>query len=113
MPSSSKNRQVAKVDPAAQQVRQIETQEQHASANASAGLNLNLFAAVSGVFSGRSKKSQQLKDDGSYYAEEEQQSAARAQGVGAGSLAAAGQARADSGARRLKQTDHLGIEPAK
>jgi hypothetical protein len=39
-----------------QQQREVETQEHHAKASASAGLNLNLFGALSGALSSHSRK---------------------------------------------------------
>jgi hypothetical protein len=54
-----------------QHARDVETQEHHASANASAGLNLNLFGALSGAFSSKSKKTTHTNADGSSTATED------------------------------------------
>jgi hypothetical protein len=60
--SSAKKQQVQQ---SSQHAHDVETQEHHASANASAGLNLNLFGALSGAFSSKSKKTTQQNADGS------------------------------------------------
>ena len=44
--------------------RDVETQEHHAKASASAGLNLNLFGALSGALSSKSKKTTHTNADG-------------------------------------------------
>lgn len=50
---------------ASQGARDVETQEHHAKASASAGLNLNLFGALSGALSSKSKKTTHTNADGS------------------------------------------------
>ncbi|KAI9712731.1 MAG: hypothetical protein M1820_001353 [Bogoriella megaspora] len=86
----------------------IEHSEQTASANASAGLNLNIFAAFSGLFG--SKKQKRTEADGS--STENEQSAAKARGAGVGNMEAVGAANAETRDRRLKAegVDHLAIE---
>jgi hypothetical protein len=50
---------------AAQGARDVEEQEHHAKASASGGLNLNLFGALSGALSSKSKKTTHTNADGS------------------------------------------------
>jgi hypothetical protein len=50
---------------ASQGARDVETQEHHAKASASGGLNLNLFGALSGALSSKSKKTTHTNADGS------------------------------------------------
>ncbi|KAF2995321.1 palmitoyltransferase swf1 [Curvularia kusanoi] len=50
---------------AAQGARDVETQEHHAKASASGGLNLNIFGALSGALSSKSKKTTHTNADGS------------------------------------------------
>ncbi|KAF1938160.1 hypothetical protein EJ02DRAFT_437342 [Clathrospora elynae] len=61
-----------------------EVQEHHASANASAGLNLNLFGALSGALSSKSKKTTYQNADGSSTTTEDRHDQAGANGVAAG-----------------------------
>jgi hypothetical protein len=78
-------------------------------------LNLNLAAAVSGIFSGSGKKNTQKNADGSERIEEENHSQAAAHGSGAANLGLMGQAQAQNQQRLLReqQQDHLGIEGPK
>jgi hypothetical protein len=82
-----------------------------------AGLNLNLFAALSGAFSGKSKKTKNTAEDGSSVETEDTRVTGHANGVGAGNLSAVGQAQAQSSERHRKlegyQQDHLGLEGGK
>ena len=50
---------------ASQGARDVETQEHHAKASASGGLNLNIFGALSGALSSKSKKTTHTNADGS------------------------------------------------
>lgn len=50
---------------ASQGARDVETQEHHAKASASGGLSLNLFGALSGALSSKSKKTTHTNADGS------------------------------------------------
>jgi hypothetical protein len=129
------SRQVTKKEAQQQQVqgqqqyaRDTETQEHHASANAQAGVNLNLFGALGGAFSSKSKKTTHNNPDGSSTSVEDRhdQGAAHAQAAGNGS--AYGSANAQEGSRKQKSreigqgqaqakqvkgsktVDHLGIE---
>ncbi|EON69289.1 hypothetical protein W97_08449 [Coniosporium apollinis CBS 100218] len=101
-------KQVAKQD--TQAGRQVEEQESHASAQAQAGLNLNILGALSGALSSRSKRTSETHDDGSSASTEESAHAARANGVGAGNFSAVGSGKAEAGQRRMKEVDHLGIQ---
>jgi hypothetical protein len=47
-----------------QQQREVESQEHHAKASASAGLNLNLFGALSGALSSHSRKETHRQPNG-------------------------------------------------
>jgi hypothetical protein len=62
---SSSQAQQQQMQQSSQHARDVETQEHHSSANASAGLNLNLFGALSGAFSSKSKKTTHENADGS------------------------------------------------
>lgn len=77
-------------------------------------MNLNLFAALSGAFSGKSKKTKNTNEDGSSIEHEESRVKGRANGVGAGNLSAiaAGQAQSGERHRKMEGYDHLGIEDA-
>jgi len=129
--------QVTKKSTEAQQLQQqssgqrahdTETQERHASANASAGLNLNLFGALSGAFSSKSKKETRQNADGSSHVAETKHDKGAANAVASGQGQAYGSANAhehnlrskskgiEQGASQSKavsgkkQVDHLGIE---
>ena len=83
-----------------------------------AGLNLNIFAGLSGAFSGKKKTSKNTQPDGSSTETIEEQGAGHARGVGAGSMNANAAAQAQQGERHRKaaaveQQDHLGIEAPK
>lgn len=54
-----------------QGVRDVETQEHHARASASGGLNLNIFGALSGALSSASKKTTHKSADGAETSVEE------------------------------------------
>ncbi|KAM0699334.1 hypothetical protein Q7P36_001381 [Cladosporium allicinum] len=66
----------------------VDSREETTKASASAGLNLNLFAALSGVFSGSSKK--ETAADGSSV--EHRNDNAGVKGAGAGNFSALGAA---------------------
>ncbi|KAI9666086.1 MAG: hypothetical protein M1821_004021 [Bathelium mastoideum] len=76
----------------------IERSEQTASANAKAGVNLNIFAAVSGIFGSKTQK--ETNPDGS--STEHTQSAGHMKGAGAGNLSAMGEANTETTDRRLR-----------
>ncbi|KAH8636873.1 hypothetical protein IG631_08708 [Alternaria alternata] len=126
---------VSKQEASKQQVQQQsqaagsrEVQEHHASANASAGLNLNIFGALSGAFSSKQKKTTHQNADGSSTTTEDkhdkaQPGMANAAAGGRGSAFAAGNAQQSSlkakesgvgqeskQGKSVKQVDHLGIE---
>jgi hypothetical protein len=63
--SKSTSASKQQVQQSSQHAHDVETQEHHASANASAGLNLNVFGALSGAFSSKSKKTTHQNADGS------------------------------------------------
>jgi len=83
MPSKS---QVAKTNPEQQQlsapqqrqsVKRTEEHEYEASASASTAINLNIFAAMSGVFSGWSKKKTETDADGKTHETEDKHEQSR------------------------------------
>ncbi|KAF2181097.1 hypothetical protein K469DRAFT_590407 [Zopfia rhizophila CBS 207.26] len=108
--------------------RDVETQEHHASANASAGLSLNLFGALSGVFSSKSRKTTHSNPDGSSHSVEDRHEQGVAHGYAAGQGTAYAQGNAVENGKKqksreigegqqqtrqikgTKQVDHLGIE---
>jgi len=72
--------QVAKLDPEQQQLaaqqqrkgdRRTEEHEYESKASASTGINLNIFAAVSGIFSGKSKKTSHTDANGETHTTED------------------------------------------
>ncbi|KAK8190807.1 hypothetical protein BKA81DRAFT_410071 [Phyllosticta paracitricarpa] len=79
-----------------------EIREQYASAEAKAGLNLNIFAALSGSMFSRSKKTTDTRADGSARSVETTDTAAQAQGRGAANMQAVAEARSDAGKRYAK-----------
>ncbi|KAL1801291.1 hypothetical protein ACET3X_001633 [Alternaria dauci] len=123
---------VSKQDASKQQMQQQsqaagsrEVQEHHASANASAGLNLNIFGALSGAFSSKQKKTTHQNADGSSTTTEDRhdKGMANAAAGGRGSAFAAANAQQSSlkakesgvgqeskQGKSVKQVDHLGIE---
>ncbi|KAL9087492.1 MAG: hypothetical protein Q9165_006603 [Trypethelium subeluteriae] len=108
--TKSRGQQVAKPT---QQAPSIEQSEQTASANAKAGVNLNLFAAVSGIFGSKTQK--ETNPDGS--STENTQSAGRVKGAGVGNMSAVGEANAQTTDRRLRanappQADKAQSQPA-
>ncbi|KAF1984866.1 hypothetical protein K402DRAFT_395235 [Aulographum hederae CBS 113979] len=117
--SVSKNSSQQERSLAQQQLRnvQIEESEKKASASAQAGLNLNLFGAISGVFAGKSKKTTDTDANGKSHSVEDSQGVAHAKGAGGGTLNAIGSAKADSMERERKlegeSVDFLGIEERK
>ncbi|KAF1850231.1 uncharacterized protein K460DRAFT_400300 [Cucurbitaria berberidis CBS 394.84] len=87
MSSSSltkKEAQQQQVQQQKQDARDVETQEHHASANASAGLNLNILGALSGAFSSKSKKTTHQNADGSSHTVEDKHDKGVANGVAQG-----------------------------
>ncbi|KAK8182284.1 hypothetical protein BC567DRAFT_219433 [Phyllosticta citribraziliensis] len=67
-----------------------------------AGLNLNIFAALSGSMFSRSKKTTDTRPDGSSRSVETTDTAAQAQGRGAANMQAVAEARSDAGKRYAK-----------
>lgn len=67
-----------------------------------AGLNLNIFAALSGSMFSRSKKTTDTRPDGSSRSVETTDTAAQAQGRGAANMQAIAEARSDAGKRYAK-----------
>jgi hypothetical protein len=92
-----------------------------------AGVNLNIFAAVSGIFSGKSKKTTDTKPDGSSHSVEHSTGAGKMRGAGHGVLNAIGTSETEVRERhritddaassqqkqKIENVDHLGIEDAK
>jgi hypothetical protein len=93
------------------------------------GLSLNIFGALSGVFSGKSKKTTDTAADGSSKSVERRRGTGHVDGAGGGTLSAVGQGTVQSqeryrmveegmqaqeqGRKTLeKNVDHLGIESA-
>ncbi|PSN75069.1 hypothetical protein BS50DRAFT_567811 [Corynespora cassiicola Philippines] len=111
-----------------QYVRDVETQEHHANAGASAGLNLNIFGALSGAFSSKSKKTTHRNKDGSSHEVEDRYEQGVANAAAHGNGTAYAQGEANEMARKTKgreigqaqgqsvkkleekRVDHLGIE---
>lgn len=56
---------------ASQGARDVESREHHAKASAAGGLNLNIFGALSGALSSKSKKTTHTSADGSSIAVED------------------------------------------
>ncbi|KAF2136337.1 uncharacterized protein K452DRAFT_322484 [Aplosporella prunicola CBS 121167] len=106
------NKSVAKHSAADDQLQHVEAHERKASAEAKAGLNLNILGALSGTLSSLTTKRSSTAPDGSATTEEEQRTAVRADGRGAASGSAVAAARADASDRHVKEgrVDHLGIE---
>ncbi|KAF2438253.1 hypothetical protein P171DRAFT_437312 [Karstenula rhodostoma CBS 690.94] len=114
-----------------QHARDIETTEHKSSANASAGLNLNLFGTLSGALSSSKRKETHAAPDGSTHTVEDAHDKAAAAGHAAGQGTAFAQGAAQDGVkhekrrevaqaqeqgklvagqRQRQQVDHLGIE---
>ncbi|KAF2825370.1 hypothetical protein CC86DRAFT_42547 [Ophiobolus disseminans] len=91
------------VQHSSQSARDVETQEHHASANASAGLNLNLFGALSGAFSSKSKKTTHENADGSKETVEDKHDQAAANAAARGQGAAYAQAGAQEHSLKAKE----------
>ncbi|OAL52530.1 hypothetical protein IQ07DRAFT_585699 [Pyrenochaeta sp. DS3sAY3a] len=130
------SRQLSKKEAETQQLQQqgqyaqdVQTREHHAKADASAGLNLNLFGALSGALSSKSKKTTHHNADGSSISVEDRHDQAGANALASGranayaagaaeqhSLASsergAGQHATQTKAVKGKEerVDHLGIE---
>jgi len=111
----------------AQQTRRVEEREVNASASAQGGLSLNIFGAISGVFSGKSKKTTHTAADGSSRSVEDRHGTGHVDGAGGGTLSAVGEGMCQSqeryrmieegfqqqeqGQKQLeRKVDHLGIE---
>ncbi|KAJ4988247.1 hypothetical protein SVAN01_06182 [Stagonosporopsis vannaccii] len=108
--------------------RDVETQEHHAKASASGGLNLNLFGALSGALSSRSTKTTTTGRDGASTSVEDRHDQAHANALAGGRANAHAAAEAEEGGRTTrsqavtssaaqgkavsasKRVDHLGIE---
>jgi hypothetical protein len=83
-----------------------------------AGLNLNIFAAVSGVFKSKSTKTTDTKKDGSSHSVENREEDGQFKGAGAGNLKAVGEAHSHERYRKgvegeqmqeHQHIDHLGL----
>ncbi|KAJ4313861.1 palmitoyltransferase swf1 [Neodidymelliopsis sp. IMI 364377] len=112
----------------AQGARDVEEQEHHAKASASGGLNLNLFGALSGALSSKSKKTTHTNADGSSTSVEDRHDKAAANGIAHGQGSAYAAADAEEGGKKTKsrevgqqasqtkavsgskRVDHLGLE---
>ncbi|KAF4312652.1 membrane protein [Botryosphaeria dothidea] len=93
-----------------QQLQQIEAREQYASGEAKAGLNLNLFAALSGSMFQRKNKTTDTRPDGSSRSVEQTDTAAQAKGAGHGNLSAFGAARAEGRDRAIGKESTRALE---
>ncbi|KAL5414282.1 hypothetical protein PMIN06_009375 [Paraphaeosphaeria minitans] len=112
-----------------QVARDVETTEHKSSANASAGLNLNLFGALSGAMSSAKRKETHTAPNGSSHTVEDTHDKAAAAGHAAGQGSAFAKGSAQDGAKHEKRrevaqtqeqgklvsgqrqrVDHLGIE---
>jgi hypothetical protein len=92
-----------------------------------AGLNLNIFAAFSGVFSGRKKKTTDTAKDGSSHSVEHSEGHGKVRGYGTGTMNAIGagevkkkerlriaeEVKAEEAKTIESNVDHLGIEAPK
>jgi len=123
---TKKEAQQQQVQQQNQYARDTVTDEKHASAQGSAGLNLNILGAVSGALSSKSKKTTHQNADGSSDTVEERAGKGSASGAAQGNGSAFAQGSADEGARKTKSreigqgqsqaqqttktVDHLGIE---
>ncbi|KAF4543192.1 Membrane protein [Lasiodiplodia theobromae] len=83
--------------------QQVEAREQYARAEAKAGLNLNIFAALSGSMFQRKTKTTDTAADGSSRVVEQTDTAARGKGAAHGNLSAYGAARAEGRDRAIGQ----------
>ncbi|EMC99438.1 hypothetical protein BAUCODRAFT_144865 [Baudoinia panamericana UAMH 10762] len=83
-----------------------EVQEHSAKADASAGLNLNIFGALSGAFGSKSEK--ETAADGSSVEQREER--AKVKGAGAGDLDARGAASAEEKGREMRRVAVKGGE---
>lgn len=79
-----------------------------------AGLNLNLFGAISGAFSGKKKTDKTTDADGKSTEHTTEEGVGHAKGAGAGNLSVLGSANAQESTKGRKAVgaaqDHLGIE---
>ncbi|KAF2641090.1 hypothetical protein P280DRAFT_468764 [Massarina eburnea CBS 473.64] len=129
---SKKEAQQQQIQQQQQHARDVETDEHHASANASGGLNLNLVGALSGAFSSKQKKTTHTNPDGSSDSVEDRRDKGAANAVAQGNGTAHAAANAQEGSRHHKglergqqaqqgkfvkgkkgegmEVDHLGIE---
>lgn len=98
------------------------TSETHTHCESQAGLNLNLFGAISGVFSGRSRKVTDTAKDGSSKTTEHSEGEGAFKGAGHGTMNAIAAGQAETKERHLKaeservtaskeqkRVDHLGL----
>jgi hypothetical protein len=104
--------------------RETEEYETGTKASAQGSLNLNLFAAVSGLFGSKTTKTTDVAPDGSSQSVENSKGVGHVKGVGAGTLdvQASGEAKdyakkthaveqnQKQGQKQLQQVNHLGIE---
>ncbi|KAH7119738.1 hypothetical protein B0J11DRAFT_68878 [Dendryphion nanum] len=107
------HQQLAQQQEQQQYARDVETHEHKASANASqliktchqAGLNLNLFGALSGALSSKSKKTTHKNADGSEVSVEDRHDQAMANGYAQGQAQAYAQGNAEQMSRAQKGTE--------
>ncbi|KAK7185782.1 hypothetical protein PSPO01_08032 [Paraphaeosphaeria sporulosa] len=88
-----------------QVARDVETTEHKSSANASAGLNLNVFGALSGALSSSKRKETHTAPDGSSHTVEDAHDKAAAAGHAAGSGSAFAQGSAQDGVKHEKRRE--------
>ncbi|KAK0286926.1 hypothetical protein LTR35_004395 [Friedmanniomyces endolithicus] len=77
----------------------FEAKEHSASGSASAGINLNVFGALAGAFSGKSTKETAADGSSVEYREDE----GRVKGAGKGNLEAVGAAQGEEKGREVRQ----------
>jgi len=101
---------------------QPNSSEKYTHCSSQAGLNLNIFGAISGVFSGRSRKVTDTAKDGSSKTTEHSSGEGAWKGAGHGTMNAVASGQADAKERHLKaesesvtaskqakRVDHLGL----
>ncbi|KAF2671370.1 hypothetical protein BT63DRAFT_423577 [Microthyrium microscopicum] len=102
----AEQQQIAQQDQA-QRLRSTETQEYEAKASAQAGLNLNIFAALSGVFSGKKTKTTDRDADGKEHSVEHSVGHGKVRGAGHGTLNAVGRGEASERVKHTKTDERL------
>ncbi|KIW03206.1 hypothetical protein, variant [Verruconis gallopava] len=99
-----------------QRMRQVDEREVEAKGSASAGLNLNLAAVVSGLFTGKKKTTTETDPDGSSHSVEHSKGRGYVDGSGVMNINAIGSADSTVTERQRRtiegsqeQIDHLGL----